>query len=134
MVAAMKALLFALLLSMLPSCAGTCGAKCDTPAPGRVQHVVLMWLNEPGNSDARAQLIEASMGLRDIPGVLAVRVGEPLASDRDIVDDSFDVAIVMTLADAVALAAYESHPDHVAAVNEVLRPNVARFLVYDVVE
>lgn len=129
MVSRMRSLLLAVLVFTLGGCAGTGSA-----APGRIQHVVLMWLKQPGDAAARAKLVEASLGLRDIPGVLDVRVGEPLASERDVVDDSFDVAFVMTLADAGALASYEVHPDHLAAVEQTLAPLVARFVVYDLVE
>ena len=118
----MRSLLLALLLFLVPGCAGT-----GDPAPGQIQHVVVMWLKEPGDAEGRAKVIEASRALASIPGVLAVRVGEPLPSEREVVDDSFDVAIVLTLADAAALAAYEAHPDHVGAVEDVLAPLVARF-------
>lgn len=102
-------------------------------ATGEVQHVVLCWLKSPGDRMARAQLIGTSLGFQDLPGVVAVSAGEPLPSDRPQVDGSFDVAIVMTFRDEAALRAYERHPAHKKAVEEVLRPLTARVVVYDFV-
>jgi len=107
--------------------------SCRTPraAPAGVEHVVVVWLRQPGDAAARQRIIEASKAFEAIPGVLAVRVGTALPSDRPVVDDSFDVALVVSLRDRDALATYLEHPLHKAAVEEVLRPLVARFVVYD---
>ena len=123
----------ALLLAALASCAGTPAAPPEDQ-PGRVQHVVLMWLKQPGDEGACAKLISAARSIRSIPGVLAIRAGRALPSERAVVDDSFDVALVMTFADAAALAAYDVHPDHVRVVQELLPELVARIVVYDLVE
>lgn len=100
----------------------------------RVNHVVLCWLNDAGNAEQRQRIIELSKRFRNIPGVLEVRAGEVMASDRKIVDDSFDVGIYLTFADRERMTAYLKHPDHVAAVKEVLRPLVKKVLVYDFLE
>jgi heme-degrading monooxygenase HmoA len=99
--------------------------------PATVHHVVVCWLKEPGNEIARAQLIGTSLGFKDLPGVVDVHAGTPLPSDRPVVDDSFDVAITMTFRDEAALRAYENHPAHKKAVEAVLKPLVARFVIYD---
>lgn len=96
-----------------------------------VQHIVLCWLKTPGDRMARAQLIGTSLAFQDLPGVISVQAGEPLPSNRPQVDASFDVAIVMTFRDEAALRAYENHPAHRKAVEEVLKPLTARVIVYD---
>lgn len=105
----------------------------DTPHRGQeaVQHIVLCWLKSPGDAMARAQLIGTSLGFKDLPGVIDVTAGPPVPFDRAEVDDSFDVAIVMTFRDEAALRAYERHPAHKAAVQSVLRPLVERVVIYD---
>lgn len=105
----------------------------NTPSTGTVQHIVICWLKEPGNEMARAQLIGTSLGFKDLPGVVDVSAGTPLPSDRKEVDGSFDVALTMTFRDEAALRAYEKHPAHKKAVEDVLKPLVARFVVYDFV-
>lgn len=96
-----------------------------------INHVVLIWLKDPGNAGHRARIIAGSRQLRAIPGVLEVRVGRVVPSDRAVVDDSFDVALVMTFTDTAALAAYVDHPRHQRLLAEVFRPLVDRILVYD---
>ena len=105
--------------------------SADKSAPATVHHVVVCWLKEPGNEIARAQLIGTSLGFKDLPGVVDVHAGGPLPSDRPVVDDSFDVAITMTFRDEAALRAYENHPAHKKAVEAVIKPLVARFVIYD---
>ena len=101
---------------------------------GGVTHVVLLWLKKPGDAAAIDRIIETSREFRSIPGVLGVRAGRPLPSTRPVVDATFDVGLAMSFADEAALAAYEVHPQHVKAVQEVLRPLAARIQVYDIKE
>lgn len=103
-------------------------------APRQIQHVVVAWLKEPGNAEHRRQLIEASRALASIPGVVRVSAGEPLPKRRPVEDDSYDVAVVFTFADRAALDAYQVHPEHLRAIEQVLRPLVRRIVVYDFVE
>ena len=102
--------------------------------PRAVTHVVVCWLKDPGNADARDRIIEASRSFSAIPGVLSVRAGPVLPSERSIVDDSFDVAIVLSFEDSQALAHYLKHPQHEKALREVLQPLVRKVTMYDFVE
>lgn len=97
-----------------------------------VSHVVLCWLKEPGNEGQRLQLMDRSLGFSSIPGVLDVKAGTALDSDRPVVDDSFDVAVIIDFESLEALHAYESHPLHKKAVEELLKPLTSRVLIYDV--
>lgn len=123
--------LFAVLLSsILVSCAQLCPMA---PKTGNVEHVVLAWLNEPGNAAVKDKMVAATHTFqKEIPGILALSVGDAIPSNRDVVDDSFDLAIVIRFKDKAALDAYEKHPVHVKAVKEVLAPNVSKLKVYDV--
>ena len=96
-----------------------------------IQHVVLCWLKEPGNQLHRNQIIEVSKTFRNIPGVLEVRVGEVIESDRAIVDDSFDVAILVVVPDGKYFQDYLDHPLHQTTKTQVLLPLVEKVVVYD---
>lgn len=96
-----------------------------------VKHVVLIWLKEPGDRKARQKLIETSKSFEQIPGVISVSAGTPLESDRPVVDDSFDVAVVITFESREAMQNYETHPLHADAVEKVLRPLTDRMVIYD---
>lgn len=103
----------------------------DHDSANRVVHVVLIWLKDPGNPQHRREIIEAGLAFTDIPGVIEVRVGESLDSDRDVVDDSFDVGMYMTFASVKEMNAYLANPAHVEAVRETLGPITDHYVVYD---
>lgn len=96
-----------------------------------LSHVVLCWLKEPGNTEHRNQIIEVSKTFTKIPGVLDVQVGKVIESNRSIVDDSFDVGILVVVLDAKRLQEYLDHPIHQNAKRDVLLPLVEKVLVYD---
>lgn len=120
-------------LSLLASCS-SCPMGHKTTDKGKVEHVVLLWLKKPGDAKDRAAVIAAAKSFQaDIPQIQHLSVGTPLASERPVVDDSFDVGLVMRFANAADLAVYEKHPAHVKAVNDILKPAAKKLLVYDVV-
>jgi len=96
-----------------------------------LQHIVLCWLKEPGNASHREQIIELAQTFNEIPSVLEARAGQVISSDRDIVDDSFDVGIVVVVKDEKALQEYLDHPIHQKGKTEVLLPLIDKVLVYD---
>ena len=100
----------------------------------RVYHVVLCWLKDPGRTEARQRIIDASRSFAGIPGVISVRAGTSIPSSRAIVDDSFDVGILLTFRDKQAMQAYLTHPDHTKAVQKIIRPLVKKIVVYDFAE
>lgn len=111
--------------------------SCATIAPpaahGTVDHVVLMWQKRPGNTADRQALLSACSDLRVIPGIKFLDAGTALASDRPVVDDSFDVGLTVRFDSAQSLHAYETDPRHVKKVNEVLKPLTRKIVVYDIV-
>lgn len=111
--------------------------SCATIAPpaahGTVDHVVLMWQKRPGNASDLQALRAACADLRSIPGIQLLDYGTPLASDRPVVDDSFDLGLIVRFDSANALKAYEADPGHLKKVNEVLKPLTKKIVVYDIV-
>ncbi len=112
-----------------------CAARSHVArAEQRVHHIVLMWLNEPSSKEAREKLISASLSYRSVPGVIDVVVGNALASERPMVDHSFDLGIVMVFRDKEALEDYVNTPAHQQATAAILRPLVKKVVIYDIVE
>ncbi len=99
----------------------------DTP----LAHVVLVWLKEPGNMAHRAQLVEASQRLEEIDGVIRVKVGQSIPSERPVVDDSFDVGLYVEFKSTEALRAYAIDPAHLAILKNAIAPVTERYIVYD---
>jgi len=98
---------------------------------GTYSHVVLVWLKDPGNAQMRKRFIENSRALNNLPGIISRHVGVVKASDRVIVDDTFDVAVTVTLKDKAAFDAYMNNPRHKKIVEEKLKPLVNRIVAYD---
>ncbi len=125
----MKSILALASIIALSSC-----ATIAPPAPhGSVDHVVLMWQKRPGNASDRAALLAACSELRVIPGIKFLDTGTALASERPVVDDSFDVGLTVRFDSAESLHGYEKNPLHLKKVNEVLKPLTRRIQVYDIV-
>ena len=101
--------------------------------PHKVQHVVLCWMKNPGDTATRDEIIRVSKTFKRIPGVLAVEAGTALPSERSIVDDSFDIGLVISCADRAALQRYLDHPAHREAATKLIKPAARKILVYDII-
>ena len=98
-----------------------------------VYHVVLIWLKTYRNEMRINKIINASKELKNIPGVLEVSTGKVLRSARVIVDDTFDVSIIIKFASKEYLKDYLVHPIHIKIANEVIKPLANKITVYDTI-
>jgi len=124
-----------LLVIIFSLCLFACAEKSpDVPDTQRIEHVVLCWLKDHGNEAQRQKVIAESRKLAGIPGVLQVRVGEALPSERAIVDDSFDVGVIMSFGSVADMNGYITNKTHERIVKEKLSPLLAKIVVYDIIE
>ena len=117
---------------------GVVASACATPskiaARGRLHHVGLVWLKEPGNEADRKRLIDAAHTfLREIPEVRELSVGVALPSESPLVDSSFDLCFVMEFDDRAAMDRYAQHPAHLRAAQQAFLPLARKLLFYDFV-
>jgi hypothetical protein len=99
---------------------------------GKLNHVGLFWLKEPGNADHRQKLVVAARSFaREIPEVQSVSIGQTLPTMSPYVDASFDICFVMTFESKAALDRYAKHPVHTKAATEVFLPLSNKILFYD---
>ena len=98
-----------------------------------VYHVVLIWLKTYRNEMRINKIINASKELKNITGVLEVSTGKVLRSSRVIVDDTFDVSIIIKFASKEYLKDYLVHPIHIKIANEVIKPLANKITVYDTI-
>lgn len=122
-------LLRATLCFVLCACLSLAAQASD--ASETVEHVVVIWLKSPGDPEARQRVITASQVLASIPGVVSLKAGTMLPSERPVVDSSFDVALSVTFTDLQAMQDYLRHPAHVRLVEKTLKPLVEKIRVYD---
>ena len=94
-------------------------------------HVVIFWTN-PDNPTAADELVAgAKHYLTQIPGLLSIHIGRMARSHRDVVDQSYQVALNMQFASKQIQDEYQVHPLHVEFVEKVFKPNCHRVVVYD---
>jgi hypothetical protein len=94
-------------------------------------HVVIFF-TDPDKPDAVDALVDgAEKYLRPIPGVLRFHVGRMVKSHRDVVDQSYQVALNLQFENKEAQDAYQLHPLHIEFVEKAFKPNCVRVIVYD---
>ncbi len=97
----------------------------------KITHVVMVWLKQPGNEQQRRDFVKASRQLNDLPGIIHRHVGIVNPSGRNIADDSFDVAVTVTMKNKAALKAYLNHPKHKRILRQQLKPFIDKAIAYD---
>jgi hypothetical protein len=106
---------------------------CTAPRSDEIEHAVFVWLKRPGNEVDRAALVEGTKQLRKSTGLItSFRHGTPVPSARPVVDDTFDLALLMRFRNRDALTAFETHPAHLRAKKELLQPLARKVLIYDI--
>ncbi|MCQ8106053.1 Dabb family protein [Methylomonas sp. SURF-2] len=129
-----------LVLALSLAAANGCGVETVKPddSARRLHHLVLIWLKQPGDAALRQRYIDESKALAELPGVLAYHMGTPAAVRRGraskAVDDSYDVAIAGVFESRQAFEAFLNHPEYLRVAQQVLRPLVESYRVYDFVE
>ena len=109
-----------------------CASAPKPAAAGKLYHVGLIWLKEPGNAEHRQKIIAAAHSFaREIPEVEFLSVGQTLPKRSQWADASFDICFVMWLEDRTALDRYGKHPVHQKAAQEVFLPLSQKLLFYD---
>lgn len=110
-----------------------CATAAKPALAGKLYHVGLVWLKEPGNAEDRNKIIAAAHSFaREIPEVQFLSVGQTLPNQASsYVDSSFDVCMVMRFADEAAMDRYGKHPVHQKAAQEVFLPLSQRIQFFD---
>jgi len=115
-----------------------CGIPAATVALGQVSivcrgmfsHVVIFW-TDPGKPDASAELIAAAKKyLPPIPGIVNFHIGNMATSHRDVVDQTYQVALNIQFQSKQAQDEYQDHPQHLEFVKQC-KPLFAKVVVYD---
>jgi hypothetical protein len=93
-------------------------------------HVVIFW-TEPAQTDAADEVLaNAKKYLTSIPGILNFHAGKMARSHRDVVDQSYQVALNIRFASKQAQDDYQDHPLHLEFV-EKSKTLWTKVVVYD---
>jgi hypothetical protein len=126
--ARMRSLLLSCTL-LLTACSSI--PKTSVPGDGSRLHVVLFWLKPDTPASERAAIpTEMAAKAAAIDGLDAVWCGAPAGTPRDVVDNSYDLMLVMRFRDAAAAKAWDDDAIHLALVAR-FKPHFAKVVVYD---
>ena len=97
---------------------------------GMFSHVVIFW-TDPSKPDAPNELVAAAKKyVAPIPGIVNFHVGKMVTSHRDVVDQTYQVAMNIQFQSKQAQDEYQDHPQHVEFVKQC-KPLSAKLIIYD---
>jgi len=94
-------------------------------------HIVIFWTNPEIPGAADELIAGANLYLKDIPGILHFHLGRMVPSQREVVDQSYQVALNLVFASKQAQDDYQAHPRHVEFVEKVFKRVCRKVTVYD---
>jgi hypothetical protein len=105
-------------------------AKVLSVYRGMFSHVVIFW-TDPSRPDAPDEVIAAAKKyLESIPGIVHFHVGKMAGSHRDVVDQTYQVALNILFQSKRAQDEYQDHPQHLEFVKQC-KPFFANVVIYD---
>lgn len=109
-----------------------CATKFCGDNPDRMfSHVVIFW-TDPAQPNAADELIAgANQYLKPIPGVLTFQIGKMVGSHRPVVDQTYQVALILVFPTKQAEVDYQVHPLHVEFIEKCFKRVCKKVLVYD---
>lgn len=81
-------------------------------------HTAYFWLKEGVTEEEKAAFIKDSKALANIETVLAFYDGQPASTNRDVVENTYDYAIVFHFADLEAQEFYQEAPLHKSMIEK----------------
>ncbi len=106
-------------------------ATATAARPGEVTHVIVVWLQRPGNLNDRNVLTRAARTLRRGRGVTNFRIGPILPPNVRPNETPGDLAIVLTFRNERMLRRFENDQRQQDVLERALAPLVRRRVAYD---
>ena len=81
-------------------------------------HHVYFWLNNPGSTEDRDQLVAGLKKLSSADPIKDFHIGLPADTNRGVIDTSYSVSWMLLFANDADQATYQTHPMHLKFVEE----------------
>ena len=91
-------------------------------------HHVHFWLNY---KEDKARLIEGLNLLKPISYIRDMHIGVPAGTNRDVIDRSYDVSLLLLFSNRADQDAYQADPTHVIFAEQYAKPLCAKVVVQD---
>jgi hypothetical protein len=96
-------------------------------------HHVYFWMKDPSSSKDIADLTAGLKSLQSIEKLNLFHVGKPADTNRDVIDVSYALSLLMVFANRADQDEYQVHPTHLKFV-EQCRHLWSKVIVYDSVD
>ena len=106
------------LFALISGSAATVQAATVPPPSQTFIHHVYFWLANPESKQDLEQLIAALKKLRKVPNIKQAHIGIPAATNREVIDSSYQVSWCLFFKNAAEEAVYQTHPLHLKFVEE----------------
>ena len=93
-------------------------------------HVVNFWLKKDLSEADRQKFVEGVKSLGNIESIKTFSVGPPAATDRPVIDRSYDYCELTVFEDAAGHDEYQVHPLHLKFIDDC-KHLWERVLIYD---
>lgn len=93
-------------------------------------HTVFFWLKEKSNTEHYNMLHEGLIKLADNDLMIDSYVGKPAATDRAVIDASYDFSITLIFKNKADQDTYQIHPQHLTFIDTCAQ-YWERVVVYD---
>ena len=81
-------------------------------------HHVYFWLKNPGSVDDKTKLVEGLKKLSKVKTIKSFHIGQPAATNRDVIDRSYSITWLALFDDQPAQDSYQTDPIHLKFVEE----------------
>ena len=95
-------------------------------------HSVYFWLKEDVTADQRSEFLKVLRDLERIKSVEALELGVPAGTPRDVVDNTYDVALLVYFKDNEGHDLYQADKIHKDAI-EVFEDWIGDIQIYDAI-
>src|SRR5690606_6527855 len=81
-------------------------------------HHVYFWLKNADSEADRKKLLEGLNSLTQIETIKQVHVGKPAATDRDVIENTYDFSLLLIFDNLEDQEVYQKHPIHLEFVDK----------------
>ena len=85
--------------------------------PSHFIHHVYFWLSDPGNKEDHAALVAGLQALSKTPSIKQFHIGVPAATNREVIETSYDLSWLVVFDTAAEQDAYQVDPIHLHFVD-----------------
>lgn len=81
-------------------------------------HHVYFWLKNPESKEDLHQLVAGLESLSKVPEIKMFHIGYPAATDREVIDSTYQVSWLNVFETAADHDTYQSHPFHLKFIDD----------------